>query len=74
MAIITIEYNEENVYVRQVLLGLLGSGIIHSKNEVDNQGISSLKVALQETMVMSADIAQNGIVGYKTLDDLLNED
>ena len=70
----TIEYNERDIYVRQVLMGLLGSGIIRRKNEIKNQEISSFKAALQETMIMSADIAQNGIEGYKTLDDLLNED
>jgi hypothetical protein len=45
-----------------------------SKNSVKNQEISSFKTALQETKMMSADIVQNGIEGYKTLDDLLNED
>ena len=70
----TIEYNENSVHARQVLTGLLGSGIIHRKNEINNQEISSFKVALQETMIMSAGIAQNGFAGYKTLDDLLNED
>ena len=66
MATMTIEYNEKDVHV--------GSGMIHRKNEVKNPGIFSFKAALQETCVMSADIAQNGIEGYKTLDDLLNED
>ena len=36
--------------------------------------IASFKVALEETKMMSANIAQNGTSGYKTLDDLLNED
>ena len=36
--------------------------------------ISKFKVALQETKVISEDIAQNGTSRYKTLDDLLNED
>ena len=36
--------------------------------------ISKFKVALQETKTIAADIAQNGASGYKTLDDLLNED
>jgi len=36
--------------------------------------IPEFKVALQETKTMSADIALNGTSGYKTLDDLLNED
>jgi len=74
MATMTIEYNERDKHVRHVLTGLLGSGIIHRKNKERNKGISSFKVALQETKVMSSDIVQNGIAGYKTLDDLLNED
>jgi hypothetical protein len=36
--------------------------------------VSEFKSALQETKTMSADIAKNGTSGYKTLDDLLNED
>jgi len=36
--------------------------------------ISRFKVALQETKTIAADISQNGTSGYKTLDDLLNED
>ena len=74
MATMTIEYNEKDKYTRQVLTGLIGSGMFRRKNEVKNQRISSFKVALQETKKMSASIAKNGIDGYKTLDDLLNED
>ena len=74
MKTMTIEYNEKNVHVKQVLMGLIGSGMISRKIEVNSEGISSFKAALQETMKMSADIAQNGVVGYKTLDDLLNEE
>ena len=74
MVTMTIEYNEKDKYARQVLTGLIGSGIIRRKNEVRNREISSFKSALLETKTMSKDIAQNGIEGYKTLDDLLNED
>jgi len=74
MATMTIEYNEKDKYTRQVLTGLIGSGIIRRKNEIENQKISSFKAALQETKMMSANIAKNGVEGYKTLDDLLNED
>ena len=74
MTTMTIEYNEKDKYARQVLTGLTGSGIIRRKNEVKDQRISSFKAALQETKIMSACIALNGIEGYKTLDDLLNED
>jgi hypothetical protein len=74
MATMTIEYNEKDKFARQVLTGLIGSGIIRRKNEVENQRLSSFKAALRETKKISADIAQNGIEGYKTLDDLLSED
>jgi hypothetical protein len=74
MATMTIEYNEKDKYAKQVLTGLIGAGIIHRKDEIKNNRISSLKVALQETKIMSSCISQNGIKGYKTLDDLLNED
>ena len=74
MATMTIEYNEKNKYARQVLSGLIGSGIIWRKNEIRNRKISSFKTALSETNRISKNIAQNGIEGYKTLDDLLNEE
>ena len=67
----TIEYNEKNKHIMQVLPGLMGTGIVHRKNGMK---ISGFKTALQETKTMSADIAKNGIAGYKTLDDLLNEE
>jgi len=74
MVTMTIEYNERDKYARQVLSGLIGSGIIHRTNEIKNRKMSSFKAALLETKRMSKDIAQNGVEGYKTLDDLLNED
>jgi len=70
----TIEYNEKNKYVKQVLTGLIGSGIIRRKNEVKNRKISSFKTALLETKMIANDITKNGIEGYKTLEDLLNEE
>ena len=70
----TIEYNEKDKYTRQVLTGLIGSGMFRRINEVKNHRISSFKSALQETKIMSANIAKNGVEGYKTLDDLLNEE
>jgi len=74
MATMTIEYNEKDKYTRQVLTGLIGSGMFRRKNEVKDPRIASLKSALQETKIMSANIAKNGVEGYKTLDDLLNEE
>ena len=66
----TIEYNEKDEHVMRVLTGLPGAGFIHRKNKTK---ISEFKTALQEARTMSTDIAKNGIAGYKTLDDLLNE-
>jgi len=71
MATMTIEYNEKNKHVMQVLTGLIDTGVIHRR---DGAKISEFKTALLEAKTMSADISQNGIAGYKTLDDLLNED
>ena len=71
MATMTIEYNEKNMHVLRVLTGLIGTGIIHRRNE---KKISEFKTALHEAKTMSADITQKGIAGYKSLDDLLNED
>jgi len=67
----TIEYNEKDKHVMHVLTGLLGVGIIHHRNGAK---ISEFKTALREAKKMSADITLNGIAGYKSLDDLLNED
>jgi len=74
MVTMTIEYNEKDKYARQVLTGLIGSGIIHRKNEVKKQKISSFKTALLETKMIANNIAKNGVEGYKTLEDLLNEE
>jgi len=74
METMTIEYNEKDKYVKQVLTGLIGSGIIRRKHEVKNQKISSFKTALLETKIIANDIAKNGIEKYKTLEDLLNEE
>ena len=74
MATMTIEYNEKDKYARQVLTGLIGAGLIRRKDRIKNSRIAAFKMALQETQMMSASIVQNGINGYKTLDDLLNED
>ena len=71
MATMTIEYNEKNMNVLRVLTGLIGTGVIHRRNE---KKISEFKTALHEAKTMSEDITQNGIARYKTLDDLLNED
>jgi len=71
METMTIEYNEKDKYVKQVLTGLIGSGIIYRKSEVENQRISSFKTALLETKLIANDITKNGIEGYKTLEDLL---
>ena len=74
METMTIEYNEKDKYVKQVLTGLIGSGIIYRKSEVENQRISSFKTALLETKLIANDITKNGIERYKTLEDLLNEE
>jgi len=74
MATMTIEYNEKDRYARQVLTGLIGSGLIRRKERMKSPRVAAFKTALQETKMMSADIMQNGINNYKTLDDLLNED
>jgi hypothetical protein len=71
MATMTIEYNEKNKHVMRVLTGLIGTGVIHRRNGAN---ISEFMTALHEAKTMSVDIARNGIVGYKTLDDLLNEE
>ena len=75
VATMTIEYNEQNKYVKQVLDGLIGSGLIRRRyTGIKNNKISHFKTALQECKNIATDIAQNGTDGYKTLDDLLNED
>lgn len=74
MATMTIEYNERDRHVMQILAGLTGSGIIRCKNAGNRSEIAAFKTALQETGAMAADIARNGTAGYKTLGDLLSED
>jgi hypothetical protein len=74
MATMVIEYNETDRYAKQVLTGLIGSGIIRRRQSIRNPRIAAFKNALKETETMAANISQNGTSGYRTLDDLLNED
>ena len=46
MATMTIEYNEKDKYTKQVLTGLIGSGMFRRINEVKNQKIASFRSAL----------------------------
>ena len=71
MATMTIKYSENNRLVMQALTGLKGTEGVH---RINGAKISEFKTALHEAKTMSADISRNGIAGYKTLDDLLNEE
>ena len=74
METLTIEYNEKNKHVKQVLTGLIGAGLIRKKNIKEQAIFRKFKTALRDTKLMENDIMQNGTQRYKTLNDLLNED
>ncbi len=77
MTTMTIQYDNRNRTVTKLLNGLLHSGIIwveQPKMTAKEKHIENFKSALRETEAMAKDIAINGIAGYKTLDDLLNEE
>ena len=64
VATITKEYGRKSRRLQQQV-----SGDYMSVEE----RLEAFKVAYYETKAMLADIAVNGVEGYKTLDDLLNE-
>jgi hypothetical protein len=73
MATMTIKYDNRNKTVKNLLTGLIDSGIIHPADAKEER-IAEFKSALREAKEMAKDIAENGTKGYKTLDDLLDED
>jgi hypothetical protein len=73
MTTMTIKYDKRNKTVNNSLSGLIYSGIIHSTDAREAR-IAEFKSALHEIGEIVKNIAVNGTGGYKTLDDLLNED
>ncbi|MDR1114807.1 MAG: hypothetical protein LBL33_01380 [Tannerella sp.] len=73
MATMTIKYDNRNKIIKNLLDSLIYSGAIHPIDEKDKQ-IAKFRSALRETQAIANDIATKGTKGYKTLDDLLDED
>jgi predicted transcriptional regulator len=74
MATMIIEYNGRSKTTQRLIEGLLSSGIIRRKQSAREQKRAEFREALREAEAMAADIRKNGTAGYKTLDELLNED
>lgn len=67
-----IEYDERNKTVKRVLESLISGGLIQRKNtSAKDKRIAEFKQALRESREIAADIAENGIEGYQTMDDFL---
>jgi hypothetical protein len=73
MATMTIKYDNRNKTVTNLLNGLIYSGIIEPVDAKEKR-IAEFESALREAREMAKDIAINGTKGYKTLDELLEED
>jgi len=74
MTTVLVEYDEKKKSSRQVIEGLIGAGVLVLKDLNEFSEKLMLKNALKETVIIANDIKEHGISGYKTLDDLLDED
>jgi hypothetical protein len=68
-----IKYDNRNKIVKNSLNSLIYSGVIHPIDEKDRQK-AKFRSALREAQAIADDITVKGTKGYKTLDDLLDED
>jgi hypothetical protein len=78
MATITLEYDSRNKTARQVMEGLLFSGIFALKSDKKSrkeiareEHIAQFKEAVRQTLDMAADIRKNGMEGYQTMEKFL---
>lgn len=71
MATMTLEYNASNKAARQILEGLVFSGIFKVKNDAKEVEKAEIKQNIQETKRMIEDIEQNGSAKYQNMDDFL---
>jgi hypothetical protein len=73
MATMTIKYDNRNKIVKNLLDSLIYSGAIYPIDEKDRQK-AKFRSALREAQAIADDITVKGTNGYKTLDNLLDED
>ena len=70
MGTITLSYDAHNSTVRQLLEGLIASGLFRVQSEEEKE-----REAIQENMLivhkMMADIRANGSAGYENVDSFL---
>jgi hypothetical protein len=86
MATLTLEYDSRNKTARQIMDGLLLSGVFVEKNidkpanklhikkhrqTVREKHIADFKEAIRQTEEMVCDIRKNGTKGYQTMDEFL---
>jgi DNA-binding MarR family transcriptional regulator len=73
MRTMTIEYDDSNRAVTQVLKGLIAAGLIRRSKPVPRRRrqVIEFENALREAKAMAADIAVNGTAGYLTMDEFL---
>jgi hypothetical protein len=71
MATMTLEYNASNKTARQILEGLIFSGIFKVKNDAKEAEKVEIKQNIRETKRMIEDIKQNGSAKYQNMDNFL---
>ena len=71
MATLTLEYNARNGTVRQLIKGLLSSGLFHVQLEHEKERIEIQK-NIRTANKMIEDIRANGSSNYQNMDDFLS--
>ena len=71
MATMTLEYDASNKTARQILEGLVFSGIFKVKNDAKEVEKAEIKQNIRETKRMIEDIEKNGSAKYQNMDDFL---
>ena len=71
MATLTVEYNARNSTVRQLIEGLLSSGLFRVKLEHEKERIEIQK-NMRIANKMIEDIRTNGSSSYQNMDDFLS--
>ena len=71
MATLTLEYNARNNTVRQVIEGLLSSGLFRVQSEYDKER-EAIRKNMRTANKMIADIRAGGSANYQNIDSFLN--
>ncbi|MDR0791716.1 MAG: hypothetical protein LBE82_00290 [Chitinophagaceae bacterium] len=71
MATLTLEYNARNSTVRQLIEGLLSSGLFKVQCDNSKKEQAEIRKNMKTAHKMIKDIRENGSANYQNMDDFL---